>query len=309
MHAGQQHVHTFPVSVCTPGQQGVHFGPAPTIVGAGESDRLSKRWGTDATYIGVEKYYIHTDHLNTPRRISRASDNQIVWRWDNGPFGRHTANEDPDGDSQLFTFSLRYPGQCYDEETGLHYNYFRDYDPNTGRYIESDPIGLEGGLNTYKYVRGNPLSYFDSKGLFDVYATEFSKGRYVYKFDFAPKKYVGMVNEYKPFSPSKNVNRAKKVCERLGLEECGPISAGLSDVEGASKNWRCLGEEEKLHGIFRNMGFRDGMFTGTQLTEEQAYQVIDKFKNALPNDVSRNYDLDTIIDRARSRAVKAVTAY
>ena len=114
---------------------------------------------------GVAVYYIHTDHLNTPRRISRASDNQIVWRWDNDPFGRHTANEDPDGDSQLFTFSLRYPGQYYDEETGLHYNYFRDYDPVTGRYIQSDLIGLNGGLNTYAYVNGNPTVYVDPLGL------------------------------------------------------------------------------------------------------------------------------------------------
>ena len=114
---------------------------------------------------GVAVYYIHTDHLNTPRRISRASDNQIVWRWDNDPFGRHTANEDPDGDSQLFTFSLRYPGQYYDEESGLHYNYFRDYDPSTGRYIQSDPIGLQGGINTYLYANANPLVYIDPLGL------------------------------------------------------------------------------------------------------------------------------------------------
>ncbi|WP_407658787.1 RHS repeat domain-containing protein [Marinobacterium marinum] len=110
-------------------------------------------------------YYIHTDHPNTPRRISRASDNQIVWRWDNDPFGRHTANEDPDGDSQLFTFSLRYPGQYYDEETGLHYNYFRDYDPSLGRYLQSDPIGLQGGINTYLYTNANPLVYIDPLGL------------------------------------------------------------------------------------------------------------------------------------------------
>jgi RHS repeat-associated protein len=101
---------------------------------------------------GVSLFYVHTDHLNTPRRISRPSDDVVVWRWDADPFGTTPANEDPDGDSALFHYSLRFPGQYYDGESGLHYNYFRDYDPATGRYPQSDPIGLEGGLNTYAYV-------------------------------------------------------------------------------------------------------------------------------------------------------------
>lgn len=61
--------------------------------------------------------------------------------------------------------NLRYPGQYYDQETGLHYNYFRDYDPTIGQYVQSDPIGLQGGLSTYAYVGGNPLSFIDSNGL------------------------------------------------------------------------------------------------------------------------------------------------
>jgi RHS repeat-associated protein len=62
---------------------------------------------------------------------------------------------------------LRFPGQLYDAHTGLNYNYFRDYDSITGRYIQSDPIGLTGGINTYAYVHGDPLGYVDPLGLFD----------------------------------------------------------------------------------------------------------------------------------------------
>ena len=114
----------------------------------------------------VQAYYIHTDHLNTPRIISDQSQ-KTVWRWQNTEgFGNSLAEEDPDNDGTLFTCNLRYPGQYFDRETNLHYNYFRDYDPTTGRYVESDPIGLEGGLNTFAYVGGNPVRGIDPLGLY-----------------------------------------------------------------------------------------------------------------------------------------------
>jgi RHS repeat-associated protein len=109
-------------------------------------------------------HYVYADHLGTARVITRATDNKMVWRWDNAdPFGMLPPDGNP---SQLgaFTYNPRFPGQVYDRESGLFYNYFRDYDPATGRYVESDPIGLGGGINTYGYVGGNPISHVDPTG-------------------------------------------------------------------------------------------------------------------------------------------------
>lgn len=103
-------------------------------------------------------YYIHNDHLNTPQVVTNQSQ-QVVWMGDYEPFGKLAANQ-----SNSIELYSRFPGQYLDPETNLYYNYFRDYDPSIGRYIESDPIGLEGGINTYAYVEGNPLSKIDPTG-------------------------------------------------------------------------------------------------------------------------------------------------
>jgi RHS repeat-associated protein len=118
--------------------------------------------------VGAAKalYFIHVDHLNTPRLIADGAQ-RTVWRWDQQePFGDNPANQDPDGDAIAFSYTLRFPGQYYDAETLLHYNYFRDYDSHIGRYVESDPIGLLSGLNTYGYVDADPVSQVDRLGLF-----------------------------------------------------------------------------------------------------------------------------------------------
>lgn len=100
--------------------------------------------------------------------VTDASGNS-VWEWISTPFGESLPNQNPQNVvGKDFVMNLRFPGQVFDGETGLHYNYFRDYDPSTGRYIESDPIGLTASINTYAYVSANPLKYGDPYGLEQV---------------------------------------------------------------------------------------------------------------------------------------------
>jgi RHS repeat-associated protein len=121
----------------------------------------------------AQMYFIATDHLNTPRMIAD-QNTKVVWRWDQGePFGDSLPDDDPDGDGVAFEFPLRFPGQYFDGETRLAYNYFRDYDAALGRYIQVDPIGLRGGPNLYLYVRGHPNGGTDLQGLFEVNPADF----------------------------------------------------------------------------------------------------------------------------------------
>ncbi len=109
-------------------------------------------------------YYVHTDHLNTPRVVVNKA-NQIRWRWLAEPFGT-TAPETNPSALGVFTQNLRFPGQYADAESGLYYNHWRYFDPSTGRYTQSDPIGLAGGsFSTYDYVNGQPTSFVDPDGL------------------------------------------------------------------------------------------------------------------------------------------------
>ena len=117
----------------------------------------------------AEVYYVHTDHLGTPKTITDRQQS-VVWAAAYLPFGQ------ADVTTELLVNNLRFPGQYFDAESGLHYNYFRDYDPSIGRYIQPDPIGLAGGINSYSYARENPLSNADRMGLHPSLILDMSKG-------------------------------------------------------------------------------------------------------------------------------------
>lgn len=110
--------------------------------------------------------YIETDHLGTPRVVVDAATNATLWHWPltGRAFGEHDPVAPAQEGNAPFVFGLRYPGQRADGESGLHYNYFRDYESGTGRYIQSDPIGLSGGKATFAYVLSNPFGAVDPTG-------------------------------------------------------------------------------------------------------------------------------------------------
>ncbi|HVK53202.1 MAG TPA: RHS repeat-associated core domain-containing protein [Pseudoxanthomonas sp.] len=104
-------------------------------------------------------YFLHNDHLGRPEIVTDA-ENKIAWGAANGAFDRHVFRTTAFGD-----LNLGFPGQYFDAETGFWHNGYRDYDSRTGRYLQSDPLGLAGGLNTYAYAGANPVTHVDPLGL------------------------------------------------------------------------------------------------------------------------------------------------
>ena len=131
------------------------FDPGPTEAALAAMRDVLDKGGETA----IEIRYYHCDHLGTPIALSDARG-EIVWRANYDPWGQLLAEQ---GEIDQ---PIRFQGQQYDPETGLHYNRHRYYDPQLGTYITQDPIGLHGDLNFYLYVSGNPLNAVDRLGLF-----------------------------------------------------------------------------------------------------------------------------------------------
>lgn len=179
---------------------------------------INLSYATNGAIASSTAFYLHSDHLNTPR-LATDQAGQEVWRWQSDAFGLGLTTGST-------TINLRFPGQYYDSESGLHYNYFRDYDPETGRYVESDPIGLDGGLNTYGYVESNPLAYLDPFGLASSGKTESVPGT---------RATVRVDNPHVP-GQQRHAHVCQKGCEEIVINEDGTGSHGSDPSKLKNKN-------------------------------------------------------------------------
>ena len=216
-------------------------------------------------------HYIEADALGTPRTVIDAQRNVAAWSWPlaGEAFGNDQPIADADGDGTPLSFGLRFPGQRYDAATGLNQNYFRDYEPEAGRYVQSDPIGLSGGINTYAYVEGNPLTKVDSTGLLAeteavveravqrALGTAAAGGGHPVADGIAIGLFVGTL-----------LNVDTEECPNNS--ECQFILAKIREV-AAELRWRYLEALGDRHDLFnraydqRNLGKRKGYWLGHRL--------------------------------------------
>jgi RHS repeat-associated protein len=181
----------------------------------------------------TQTLFIHTDHLNTPRVVLNKS-NVMRWSWMAEPFGSNGESNNPQG-LGAFSFNLRMPGQYFDVESGLSYNYFRDYDAGIGRYAQSDPIGLQGGINTYSYVGGNPVSYIDPEGLQGVQAAPMLRPQPGIPGPAGQFPYIRPEWNYPGLPDAQQLTR---ICVRTSCPESQPPECTSGNPTGEPTQWK-----------------------------------------------------------------------
>jgi RHS repeat-associated protein len=196
---------------------------------------------------GGNAYFYLNDHLGIPQQMVD-QPGAVVWNAGYDAYG------EAHPDVELVENNLRFPGQYFDEETGLHYNWHRYYDPGTGRYLTPDPIGLAGGINLYSYVQNNPVNSIDPLGLYDL---SFSTGFHV---PVSPGIAVGpvfsssIVNYSKSPNNSLSANPIETDVAAGMITDIG-VSVGISDI--SVTGGACAGNTLNLGA---------GRYAGAQIT-------------------------------------------
>lgn len=212
-------------------------------------------------------YPILSDHLGTPRKVLDGSTGHVRWSWDaKEPFGDEAPNETPTAGLNTFGLDLRFPGQRSDEETGLFQNGFRDYHPGLGRYVESDPIGLDGGWNTYSYVSSQVNQLIDPSGLLQ----RDPSGKIV----FNPKFKKTMV--YHSERKEKSFMQAGLIYTDKGREVIAFVNIPDHPQSSANMNYNCHGYSFGDSEVFIDNRFVD------IILEDDNYTNMGKF--AVPQD-------------------------
>lgn len=201
--------------------------------------------------------YVHTDALGAPVRMTDKLG-AVVWNADYDAYGLAQVNEDVDGNSVSAAMNLRFPGQYYDSETSSHYNYFRQYDPAKGAYLESDPIGLAGGFNTFVYADMNPVNRTDQFGLEGVGSWTYPAGSDAQNSYLAAKGQGQVCRLYDP-----NIGRVVKGLLGGGASvgALGGAAGGLLFEHSAAAAAVASGAHSGLP-IFTAMGFGEAVGAG-----------------------------------------------
>jgi RHS repeat-associated protein len=242
---------------------------------------------------------ILTDHLGSPIEVHDMSG-ALLWTWYADAFGTTLPDEDPESSGKRFTLNVRLPGQYYDAESGLHYNGQRYYAPTIGRYISSDPIGVEGGMNTFAYVGGNPVSYYDPNGLFGMADMPlFPQGAVDFSAGFGDAVSLGLTNLARDHM---GTNDAVNKCS--GYYTAGEVAGVAVDaVIGGAAGWEAAGAKgagkEFSHWIPNRMGGPrskwNGNFVSTAehaLSDPYRYRFMPKVwkaENPMPNMVQQQW--------------------
>jgi RHS repeat-associated protein len=215
--------------------------------------------------------WVHTDRLGTPVAVTSspgAGNAATIWRASYESFGMATVSEDPDGDLQGFAMNLRLLGQRWDGEGAVHDNFYRTFDPRTGRYLEADPIGVLGGPNAFVYARNVPVGMTDRLGLFGTW--DFLK-RYFIPIPSA-KKGVDLANTDLGgvFEASESVRRrigefdallnleAQKAARQVCATECETSESRTTAFSRSSTSTTSVRNEPGLFSVGGSAFFRSG---------------------------------------------------